>query len=85
MNAAVDVVAATAEDSSAVGIPTGMREVGRDEFFGALRADARDVMPFPEFYADHDCGMYSEWQVVRTRELWGWSSDERYARLGDVA
>ena len=85
MNGPVDVLAATAEESSVVGIPAGMREVGRDEFFGALRADVRDVMPYPEFYADRDRGMYSEWQVVRTRELWGWSSDERYARVGGAA
>ncbi len=49
-------------------IPAGFTEVPQDRFFALLRADRRDIMPSnqsPEF---------TTWEVVATREVWGWST-----------
>lgn len=48
--------------------PAGMREVSRDEFFGHLYADKRDIMPTVE------AREYTYWRVVSTRRVWGWSA-----------
>jgi hypothetical protein len=49
-----------------VEIPTGFRQVTKDEFFAALRADPRDIMPSqanPE---------YTTWETNH-RYVWGWT------------
>ncbi len=48
-------------------IPANMREVTKDEFFATLKADPRDIMP------SHDNPTFTEWRVVATRAMWGWS------------
>lgn len=61
--------------------PEGMTEVTHDEFFAALKADPRDIMP------QHDNPTFTNWEVVHGRKLWGWSypgwknvgETERYA------
>lgn len=49
-------------------IPAGFREVSQIEFFAALAADRRDIMPTTE------ARTFTPWRVVATREMWGWSS-----------
>lgn len=49
-------------------IPEGMREVTKEEFYAALMAETRDIMPrcaSPEF---------TVWELQRTRAIWGWSA-----------
>lgn len=48
-------------------IPAGMVEVDKARFFALLQADRRDIMPR---CAARD---HSTWDVVATREAWGWS------------
>lgn len=46
--------------------PEGFTEVSREEFYEALKADPRDIMPklnSPE---------YTDWETV-DRQRWGWS------------
>lgn len=45
-----------------------MRAVTQDEFFAALKADRRDIMPTTEKPDE------TLWRVVATRELWGRST-----------
>lgn len=52
---------------SAPTAPEGMRLVPRDEFFAALFADKRDIMPTTR---DPD----QTWWETKTRQVWGWSS-----------
>lgn len=47
--------------------PTGMVAVTKDQFFAALYADNRDIVPSN---VNPD---YTTWET-KTRELWGWSS-----------
>jgi hypothetical protein len=47
-------------------IPSGMIEVSKEQFFAALNADARDIMPS---VLSPDC---TRWET-KTRQLWGWS------------
>ncbi len=49
-------------------IPDGFREVTKDEFFAALAADKRDIMPTTE------ARTWTPWRVQATREMWGWTS-----------
>lgn len=49
-------------------IPDGFREVTKDEFFAALAADKRDIMPTTE------ARTWTPWRVQTTRETWGWVS-----------
>lgn len=65
MSAPVDVLGATAEESSAV--PNGMTEVSREEFWAAVHATELNVHPSSERHQTY-------WAVVGTRLLWGWSS-----------
>lgn len=55
-------------DMSEVKIPAGFRRVTEDEFFSALSADPRDIMP---------CIMhspyYTTWET-KAREVWGWTA-----------
>jgi hypothetical protein len=48
-------------------VPAGFVEVTKDQFFDALKADHRDIMPTTE---SPNC---SWWRVVWTREAWGWT------------
>ena len=48
-------------------IPAGMLEVSQEQFFAALRADRRDIMP------SHREPLITSWEVTATRERWGWS------------
>ncbi len=48
-------------------IPVGMVAVSKEQFFQALYADARDIMPSAN---DPEC---TRWET-RNRQLWGWSS-----------
>lgn len=49
-------------------IPDGFREVTKAEFFAALTADKRDIMPTTE------ARTFTPWRVQSTREMWGWCS-----------
>jgi hypothetical protein len=47
-------------------LPTGMKEVSREEFFRALYADPRDIMP------SHQSPTFTTWET-KGRAVWGWS------------
>jgi len=47
-------------------IPQGMIEVSKDEFFAALYADKRDIMP------SVSQPNVTTWET-KTRQVWGWS------------
>lgn len=47
-------------------LPPGMRRVTQDEFFAALRADKRDIMP------SHQHPLFTTWETT-SRQVWGWS------------
>jgi hypothetical protein len=49
-------------------VPAGMTVVSQDEFYAALKADKRDIMPTTE------AREYTPWRVVATRAMWGWNS-----------
>ena len=49
-------------------IPPGLVRVSKEEFFAALKADPRDIMPTVENRS------FTSWEVSRTRARWGWSS-----------
>ena len=49
----------------------GFLEVSKDEFFKALRADKRDVMPSRMNTRDALGMQYTSWECVRTREVFG--------------
>lgn len=46
-------------------VPPGFAQVTKDEFFAKLYADQRDIMPTTASET------YSDWEVVRTRVVWG--------------
>lgn len=46
--------------------PTNMRLVTSEEFFAALKADTRDIMP------SNQNPLYTTWET-KGREVWGWS------------
>lgn len=48
-------------------IPAGMREVTQEQFFEALRADPRDIMPTTK----HE--YFTTWET-KDQRLWGWST-----------
>jgi hypothetical protein len=48
-------------------IPSGMISVTQEQFYAALYADKRDIMPTTKY------PYYTTWEVVRTRSMWGWS------------
>jgi len=55
-------------------IPPGMVAVSKEQFFAALRADARDIMPFTE----PDNWRISHWcSNDHARQPWGWSSNSK--------
>ncbi|CAJ0779017.1 hypothetical protein LMG7141_00829 [Ralstonia condita] len=47
-------------------IPHGFKRVTKDEFFAALYADPRDIMPLAK-------PNFSTWET-KTREVWGWTA-----------
>ena len=47
-------------------IPENMTEVTKEEFYAALYADPRDIMP------SHHSPDYTTWKT-KDREVWGWS------------
>lgn len=47
-------------------IPAGFRHVTKDEFFAALYADPRDIMPLAK-------PNFSTWET-KSREVWGWTA-----------
>ncbi len=46
--------------------PSGMKLVSQDEFFKALCADPRDIMP------SHQEPLFTTWET-KSRQVWGWS------------
>jgi hypothetical protein len=48
-------------------IPMGFRRVTHDEFFSALEADPRDIMP------NHGNPNHTTWETQH-RHVWGWTS-----------
>ncbi len=52
------------QEAATVAIPDGMVEVSKNEFFEALKADPRDIMP----HALNPC--FSTWET-KDRQLWG--------------
>ena len=48
-------------------IPENMRRVTKDEFWKAVLAETRNIHPRSE-------PDYTEWTVVGTRQVWGWTS-----------
>lgn len=48
-------------------IPNGMVAVSKEEFFAALYADPRDIMP------THNAPDHTQWET-KSRQLWGWST-----------
>lgn len=58
-------------------MPEGFREVTKDEFFAALKADQRDIMPTTE------AREYTPWRVQATRAMWGWSSKGYASKFGE--
>ncbi|RQT26024.1 hypothetical protein [Burkholderia contaminans] len=53
---------------SEVTVPDGFRVVTKQEFFSALYADPRDIMPCIQHSP-----FYTTWET-RGREVWGWSA-----------
>jgi len=49
-------------------IPHGMTEVSREVFWDRVRSETKNIQPRSE--RDH-----TEWEVVATRERWGWTSE----------
>lgn len=49
-------------------IPAGTVAVTKDEFFAALKADARDIMPTTENRE------FTIWRAQYTRAVFGWSA-----------
>lgn len=47
-------------------IPNGIVVVTKEQFFSALYADTRDIMP------SHVNPLYTTWET-KQREVWGWS------------
>ena len=58
---------ATVKDSLTVQIPEGMTEVSHDVFWRHVRCETRNIHPTPERF-------HTNWELVGTRHLWGWSS-----------
>lgn len=52
-----------------VQIPDDMAKVTQEEFFKALYADSRDIMP-----SLRESPFYTVWEIVGNRRVWGWSS-----------
>lgn len=48
-----------------------VKEVSKDEFYAALSADKRDIMPSIVGAWDNDTGYTSEWRTRNTQQLWG--------------
>lgn len=57
-------------------VPAGMVVVTHDEFYAALRADKRDIMPTVE------AREHTPWRVVATRAMWGWHSIGYASKFG---
>jgi hypothetical protein len=53
-----------------------MTVVSKDEFYAALSADKRDIMPTTE------AREHTPWRVVATRAMWGWSSTGYASKYG---
>lgn len=53
---------------SQVQIPDGFRAVTKEEFFAALYADPRDIMP-----SNIHSPYYTTWET-KVREVWGWTA-----------
>jgi hypothetical protein len=51
-----------------VNIPAGFRRVTADEFFAALYADPRDIMP-----CNTNSPYYTTWET-KSRQVWGWTA-----------
>jgi hypothetical protein len=51
-----------------VNIPAGFRRVSKDEFFAALYADPRDIMP-----CITNSPYYTTWET-KNRQVWGWAA-----------
>lgn len=51
-----------------VTIPEGFKQVTQEEFFAALFADPRDIMPKLDASP-----YYTTWET-KAREVWGWSA-----------
>ena len=63
-------------DTAMMMIPASMAVVSQDEFFAALKADPRDIMP------SHTERERTKWRVVRTGAVWGVSTPG-WANPGD--
>lgn len=61
---------------TAMMIPASMEVVPQAQFFDALKADPRDIMP------SHQERERTKWRVVRTGEVWGVSTPG-WANPGD--
>ncbi len=48
-------------------MPEGMREVSHEEFWRLVMSEKRDIHPSSQ-------PRYTEWFVVGTRRMWGWTS-----------
>lgn len=57
-------------------VPAGMVVVSKDEFYAALNADKRDIMPTTE------AREHTPWRVVATRAVWGWNSTGYASKFG---
>ena len=57
-------------------MPEGMAVVTKSEFYKALYADKRDIMPTTE------AREYTPWRIVSTRAMWGWVSTGYASKYG---
>lgn len=58
-------------------VPAGMVVVTKDEFYAALFADKRDIMPTTE------ARERTAWRLMSNRAMWGWSSTGYASKFGD--
>jgi hypothetical protein len=54
-------------DKCTPGIPNGMITVSKDQFFAALFADPRDIMP------NNENPEFTTWET-KARMIWGWTA-----------
>lgn len=66
----------TVQPTPAHVVPAGMTVVTKAEFYLALGADKRDIMPTTE------AREHTPWRIVATRAMWGWSSTGYASKFG---
>jgi hypothetical protein len=64
------------QELALVAVPAGMVVVTKDEFYAALFADKRDIMPTVE------AREHTPWRFVQNRAMWGWCSTGYASKFG---